>query len=212
MVIRIFLIIVISFICKTGSAQIHYEVTYANDGIFVPESKYSSKIILRRFRQRLLFNENLSFFYILWKDTDPLKKQKIDSFQLNNSLYYDDRDKKLYTLRIMPRDVGSFLIADSLKAENWIFTNQEKKIKGFKCKMVYKPINDKDTVTVWFTPEIPYSFGPSNYVGFPGLVLEVHDPMTRTRMMAVEIKDKPVNIYFPSDRIISRREFHTLYE
>ena len=30
-------------------------------------------------------------------------------------------------------------------------------------------------VTAWYSPEIPVSFGPDNYWGLPGLILEVND-------------------------------------
>lgn len=34
------------------------------------------------------------------------------------------------------------------------------------------------TITVWYTPEIPVSQGPSNYWGLPGLILEANDGRT----------------------------------
>lgn len=30
-------------------------------------------------------------------------------------------------------------------------------------------------VTAWYTPEIPVSFGPNNYWGLPGLILEINE-------------------------------------
>lgn len=48
--------------------------------------------------------------------------------------------------------------------------NEEKKPALFKME---KP-EDK-VVTAWYTPEIPVSFGPDNYWGLPGLILEVND-------------------------------------
>jgi len=48
--------------------------------------------------------------------------------------------------------------------------NEEKKPVLFKME---KP-EDK-VVTAWYTPEIPVSFGPDNYWGLPGLILEVSE-------------------------------------
>ena len=47
---------------------------------------------------------------------------------------------------------------------------EEKKPALFKME---KP-EDK-VVTAWYSPEIPVSFGPDNYWGLPGLILEVND-------------------------------------
>lgn len=48
--------------------------------------------------------------------------------------------------------------------------NEEKKPALFKME---KP-EDK-VVTAWYTPEIPVNFGPDNYWGLPGLILEVSE-------------------------------------
>ena len=31
------------------------------------------------------------------------------------------------------------------------------------------------TIVAWYTPEIPVSFGPNNYWGLPGLILEINE-------------------------------------
>jgi GLPGLI family protein len=209
---RYFLIIVAFAVSGRCFGQTHYEVTYANDGVYEPASKYAANVILRRYRQRLLFTDKVSFFYTLWNDSDPLKKKIIDSFDLNHSTYYDAANAMIYTLKILPKDVGTLLVANSLAEEDWIFTNQTKKIKGYNCRLVSKPIDARDTIFVWYTEEIPFAFGPGYYVGFPGLVLQVEDMFNKTRISVTEIKEKPVVVNLPQYRIISRKEFHDLYE
>ncbi|MBG6110580.1 GLPGLI family protein [Flavobacterium sp. CG_23.5] len=63
----------------------------------------------------------------------------------------------------------------------WTITTETKKINGYIC---YKATSHKEEFskfrnrtismdpTVWFTPEMPFSFGPSGLDGLPGLVLE----------------------------------------
>lgn len=65
--------------------------------------------------------------------------------------------------------------------------NEEKKPALFKME---KP-EDK-VVTAWYTPEIPVSFGPDNYWGLPGLILEVNDGdnMLLCSKVALNTKEK----------------------
>lgn len=63
----------------------------------------------------------------------------------------------------------------------WEITQETKEIGGYQCykaithKEVYSRTRDKLIVTnpeVWFTPEIPLSYGPFGLNGLPGLILE----------------------------------------
>lgn len=63
----------------------------------------------------------------------------------------------------------------------WNITAERKKIGGFNClratakqKLYSRRGHYYDLpVTAWFTADIPVSFGPQNYSGLPGLVMEV---------------------------------------
>ncbi|UII27906.1 GLPGLI family protein [Fulvivirga maritima] len=83
-----------------------------------------------------------------------------------------------------------FIVKDSLKEYSWELTNETKKIGKYNCqKAISTRIVEakkfstgmkemeitQDTIKteVWFTPDIPVSHGPMQYVGLPGLILEV---------------------------------------
>jgi len=96
-----------------------------------------------------------------------------------------------------------FLISEPLEKANWKLVNESKKIGFFNCfkaeliipvtenekeayqeflkkekvkPALFKMDEPKDKVIVaWYTPEIPVSFGPNNYWGLPGLILEVNE-------------------------------------
>lgn len=88
--------------------------------------------------------------------------------------YYNLKAKQLI------EDSGNFGYVERKPLE-WIITKENKTIGNYKC---YKATTtetlysrqghyyDRDIVA-WFTPEIPVGFGPKNYIGLPGLVLEV---------------------------------------
>lgn len=97
-----------------------------------------------------------------------------------------------------------FLIQDSLLKWDWKLENETKKIGNYTCYKAVNiiPVSEEDkksyeeqknvklddktqfitvlepkekVITVWYTPEIPVSFGPGNYGGLPGLILEATD-------------------------------------
>lgn len=96
-----------------------------------------------------------------------------------------------------------FLIVDPIEKPDWNLLNESKKIGDYNCfkAELIVPVTEKQLqlyeeflknekikpalfkmnkpehkiVTAWYTPEIPVSFGPNNYWGLPGLILEIND-------------------------------------
>jgi len=93
-----------------------------------------------------------------------------------------------------------FLIKDTLNVPEWTMEKETKNIGEYTCfKATYKRMvmmsssmnvsvnsekeEDKEpeqeeveqTITAWYTLQIPVSHGPGNYSGLPGLILEVSD-------------------------------------
>jgi len=68
------------------------------------------------------------------------------------------------------------------------------------------------TITAWYTPQIPVSAGPEGYWGLPGLILEIN--AGRTTMLCTEIIINPedvVEIKKPSKgKEVSREEYDTM--
>lgn len=96
-----------------------------------------------------------------------------------------------------------FLIEEPLVQPDWKLINESKKIGEYSCfkaelivpvtdvqkqnyqdflkreekkPALFKMEEPKDKVIMaWYTPEIPMSFGPDNYWGLPGLILEINE-------------------------------------
>jgi GLPGLI family protein len=90
---------------------------------------------------------------------------------------------------------GELLLIE-IDTKKWEITQESKKIGNYLC---YKSIdinstNRKMKPVVWFTPEIPVSFGPLKYNGLPGLVILVE--MYKRTISVSEI------ILNPKDEII----------
>lgn len=100
----------------------------------------------------------------------------------------------------------------------WEITNQTKKIGNYICRQAiareklfsrqgyyyYK------NVVAWFTPEIPVSFGPKNYTGLPGLILQIEDKEYTLTAVKINLNPKE-NLEIKKvddDKVISEEESH----
>ena len=76
-----------------------------------------------------------------------------------------------------------FLVKDSLKTNAWKLQGETKNIGTYTCfkatleREVESDMEDgskeMQTVTAWYTPQIPVSNGPEEFQGLPGLILEI---------------------------------------
>jgi GLPGLI family protein len=77
-------------------------------------------------------------------------------------------------------------VSDKLKAEYEEFLKKEEKKPA-----LFKMEKPEDlVVTAWYTPEVPVSFGPDNYWGLPGLILEVNDGLSVILCSKVVVNSK----------------------
>lgn len=69
-----------------------------------------------------------------------------------------------------------------------------------------------ETITAWYTPQIPVSTGPKNYYGLPGLILEIN--AGRTTILCTEIIMNPkekIDIKEPKKgKEVTRKEYNTI--
>ena len=128
----------------------------------------------------LFFNKTKSIF----KKTDGLNQEGfankfIDAY-IGGQLYYNDIVSK-EKIKQIDFSGEKFNIVNTFDEYKWNITNESKEINGFKCYMAtahlstFSKFKNKTIdidITVWFTPTIPYSFGPRGLDGLPGLVIE----------------------------------------
>ncbi|MFY7739998.1 MAG: GLPGLI family protein [Flavobacterium sp.] len=128
----------------------------------------------------LFFNKTKSIF----KKKEGLNQEGfanrfIDAY-IGGQLYYRDIESK-EKIKQIDFSGEKFNVINSFEEYKWNITNESKEINGFKCYMatthlsVFSKQKNKTIetdITVWFTPSIPYSFGPRGFDGLPGLVVE----------------------------------------
>jgi len=132
-----------------------------------------------------------------------------------------------------------FLIVEPIEKPDWELVDESKKIGDYTCykaKLVV-PVSEKQKkeyeeflkkeeikpslfkmqepkdkmITAWYTPEIPVSFGPNNYWGLPGLILEINEPELIILCSKVVLNTKGATIKAPNKgKKVSQKEFDTI--
>jgi GLPGLI family protein len=132
-------------------------------------------------RFELLFSKETSVFRqidALQSDIDPEDLRLFKNFYANN---FSVNVKENITHEQFELDNQLYLIKQE-NIPNWELTNETKIIDNYLCykATTYEEIiRDgkiiKATIIAWYCPEISFQFGPKNYHGLPGLILELHD-------------------------------------
>lgn len=217
--IRILIVLtLLSFLgyCQSG------KVIYSNKTYIDPNIEIKSNI--------------KSYIKELYDKADKIKfelnfsNQKSSFRYLSNNMKDDDRDNVTARLVIYGEnvycdhknklelhvDTDNTLIKDSYIVKGWTITNESKKIDAYLCfKAIYKYsfINRKGKnkiaeVIAWFAPSLPYAFGPKNFYGLPGLILELTENNTTYLATKIQLSDKAIEIKFPKGKAISREEYN----
>lgn len=126
---------------------------------------------------------------------------------IDPKIYYKDKDS-LYLLRpVDDADFGKLVVIEN-RDTKWVITNETKKIGKYIChKATSILVRDNGKagifnfpITAWFTPEIPFSFGPIGYGGLPGMILELQEGnvLYGCTKIKFNLPTKKINIIKPS--------------
>lgn len=127
--------------------------------------------------------------------------------------YFDKREGKMIYREYLGDKTQ--IVIDSLDEIKWILTEETKDIGGFNCQKAVGFFRGRE-YEVWFTTQIPVSFGPWKLNGLGGLILEVREKSGKYEAKAVLINLSPdkdlveVKIFPPSTKnALSFIEFYT---
>lgn len=67
-----------------------------------------------------------------------------------------------------------FLIEDNTFEFNWVLLNEKKKIGNWLAYKALVNFRGREWI-IWYTPDIPISFGPWKFEGLPGLIIEAQE-------------------------------------
>lgn len=137
----------------------------------------------------LHFNDKESYYFY----EEPMSTPEVYNVGSKSSkvpYYFKKTDDKIIKM-------SKYLGNSYREILDWNITKETKKIGNY---ISYKAIASErlysrrgfyysKQVIAWFTPQIPLNYGPSNYVGLPGLVLEVQ--RDKFSLHAIEINLNP---------------------
>lgn len=101
---------------------------------------------------------------------------------------------------------------------NWNITGESKNINGFTCYKAtqIKTMRLKKTVkeiVAWFCPTIPLNFGPKEFCGLPGLIMELQDDKVVFLVNKINLNpEKSIQINEISGKVITEDEFNKIYD
>lgn len=186
------------------------EVVYAYKSS-IPKEKTENQLMdeaihhihktLPNFPLKLVFNQSQTAFFVEGRDMDVEHNNKMiyDFMFLLTGLdakYYNNLPENLTTTQKKFRgELRRY--EESFIELHWTIHSEQKEILGYRCKMattevisIKKGEKVKQTITAWFTAELPYPFGPLNFRGLPGLILAV----TNNSKVGFTIEAKEINL------------------
>ena len=211
------LLLLLSFLNIFGqkaSGEITYKVTrtFVDKGLNADVTATNQKINQQLFK--IFFNKSYSNFTVVEQMTD----ENVDGFYnilakiivSNYDYYYDYSNNKLLEL-----DRDGTLLEQELQILPWLITTDTKIIDKYQCyKATYtfeylardQKIKER-TATAWFAPSLPYPYGPKNYFGLPGLILELNENDITFLVSKIEFSDVEIEIKLPKQKRIEKASF-----
>lgn len=214
---------------QVTSGSIKYKVKYNPDrkeeslkhpdaAVFGERSKRADLKVVKSIPSiefHLEFNKSESLFT---PKTDYLAREGefepnlLLSFLVSNGIWYKDLENNQSVYQRNYLDID-WLVEDVITNLDWEITKEIRKINGYTC---FKAVAKLDhylmalkTVEVWFTPEIPFQFGPMNYGGLPGLILEIEHGYYTFYAEEINFSNEDVKIKRPNKgELVSREEYN----
>lgn len=171
------------------------------------------------FNLELVFSNKNAVYQLIEPMLRDSKEQYI--FNMAKAIYktghkfYNSSEKKTITKEVDFLE-EKYLIETKYTFSNWKMLNKQEKIGKYNCYLAerdfeYQTRKGKTKIKqlVWYTPEIPLPFGPSEFVGFPGLVLKVQSGtiIYKAKVIKLNPKEKIKLDVFEGGKIISEKEF-----
>lgn len=148
----------------------------------------------KNYQVELLFANDISVFKhqrALTKDGDEFG-DLVKDLILNGEYFSNQKDSAQLYISEFQGKVSN--VKSKFKKRDWVLSKEQKKIGEFTCYKAtfFKDIlGEKREIIAWYTPEIPVSLGPKDYVGnLPGMILELDEPLVRFRCSDITLNLK----------------------
>jgi len=193
----VFLIFFYTHFCLAQfSGKVEYDLILGDDPRFSYNQELTNMLINAQqlsedLSYSLYFDKDKSYFEI---NEQPINTRKYFTFFACVSTKpdrssYSDLKNQLFTANYFDIFFNKNFIIEDKVNYHWIITDEEKTINNLKAIKANGLTRDKEPIEAWFTPEIPVSTGPENFMGLPGLILELQVLYTKYVCRKIEFTD-----------------------
>ncbi len=176
-----------------GFTEIESEFTENRDEIFDKLHKQGEDVTFI-----LSFTKNKSFFEIastLENDVSPLGKSWAENVVATGRYYTDLKENAVYKQTDIYGE--KVIIKSETNSQDWELTDESKFIGKYKT---FKAVKNKTVensvgtfnfeIVAWYCPQLPGQFGPKEFNGLPGLILELKDTHFTFHATEIEIMEQ----------------------
>lgn len=169
-------------------------------------------IEFNNFRSKFTLNITLSTPSNNEQYKETIVKISSNRFTSDFNYYLDKKENVV----ILEKTNGT-LIKKKCDKKVWSITSESKMIDEYLCykanyvkSYIGRDGKEKNiTIIAWFAPSLPYAYGPKDYNGLPGLILELTEKETTYYASKINVnKDREVKIDFPKGKMITEEEYN----
>ena len=175
-----------------------------------------------KFERMLYFSPQQSLYEVAEKEKEAMSEKEMKAMYMasygkppkseKKKIFCDlDKNKETAEVEFMSR---IFLIESDIESKDWKLSGTQKEVVGYVCMSAELEMNGL-VITAWFSPEIPYSFGPADYFGLPGLVLAV-ELNGEMALMAIDVElnlsDIDILVKPKNGKKVKQKEFDEIVE
>lgn len=163
------LLVIILNVAGKSFAQQKYTITYENFSFYIFDSSGSpvkqnshSKII-----NKLVINEHQSYFFTTQIGKNIIEHGKVLGKKFHPHTDYINTQKNIHVTQLGDK----YRVKEPLKDFNWKLVSGTIMVAGYECKKAWCNY-DGDSIVVLYAENLPPVFGPLEYSGLPGTILE----------------------------------------
>lgn len=135
--------------------------------------------------------------------------------EVDNKYYYNINDD--HVLKGFEAYGMKLITKNHISKMNWTLSKELKVIGEYTCYkalLKYKITNTEGEfikeVIAWYSPDIPFNFGPKGYAGLPGLILELKDGNVTYTATKINFTTKNKKIKKVSGNLITEEELKSI--
>jgi len=188
----------------SNSQKLTYSIVYGLGFKYNPPFENNAPYFPHSFR--LLYNDMVSFYFMPLNLKD-LTRNVVSGKRYFHHVFYRKPLENFFAQGSSYNLKKKIFILDTSNRK-WILIPGNRTIAGYKCSSAISLGINNDTTFAYYTRELPQGFGPEDYAGLPGTVLEIYNPRDNKYILANKVTVGEFELRMPENiPTMSREEF-----